>query len=164
MRYQPRRARSIAISAKSMRSFARPAARFALGATPFDNTGGLEAIDATHLVRTALRNPPIDCDASSAGCHQAGLEILEFVTAAGGGHELHVAHQLFLPDLPGRELNLAFPVGVAPVGTGFAVTTLPKAEAHVAHSLCSAELCPNRDAKVEAHVVPLPWRDAALAR
>lgn len=94
-------------------------------AVRFDTTDGLEAIDATHLVRTGVLNAPINCDASGAGCLQAGLDILELATAVDGSHELHVARQLFLPELPGQPLNLQFPVGITPVGTGFAVVTIP---------------------------------------
>ena len=90
----------------------------------FDNTDGLEAIDATHLVRTGLLNAPINCDDTGAHCVQAGLDILELVAVAGG-HELHVARQLFLPELSTQTLNLDYPLGVTPVGTGFAVISIP---------------------------------------
>lgn len=91
----------------------------------FDTTDGLEAIDATHLVRTGVLDAPIHCDPSGAGCLQAGLDILELATAVDGSRELRVARQLFLPELPGQPLNLEFPVGITPVGTGFAVVTIP---------------------------------------
>lgn len=94
-------------------------------ATRFDITDGLEAIDATHLVRTGYLNAPVGCDAAGAGCIQAGLEVLELATAVDGSRELHVTRQLFLPELPGKPLNLEYPLGVTPVGTGFAVISIP---------------------------------------
>lgn len=90
----------------------------------FDITDGLEAIDATHLVRTGELNAPVNCDDTGAHCVQSGLDILE-VVAVPGGHEVHVTRQLLLPELPTQTLNLDFPVGVTPVGTGFAVASIP---------------------------------------
>ena len=97
-------------------------------AVHFDITDGLEAIDATHLVRTGQLNAPIGCDDTGAGCVQSGLDILELV-AVPGGHEVHVTRQLLLPELTSEALNLDFPVAVTPLGTGFAVVSIPNSGA-----------------------------------
>jgi hypothetical protein len=95
------------------------------GTTQWDNTDGLEAIDATHLVRTGWLNKPIGCDAAGDHCKQSGIEILEKKTAADGSTFVQVVNQIFLPELATEALNAEYPVGVAPVGARFAVTLLP---------------------------------------
>ena len=95
------------------------------GTTQWDNTDGMEAIDATHFVRTGWLNRPIACDASGDHCKQSGIEILETKTAADGSTFAEVTKQIFLPELPTEALNAEYPVGVAPVGSRFAVSLLP---------------------------------------
>lgn len=97
------------------------------GTTQWSNSDGLEAIDATHFVRTGWSNKPFGCDASGAHCKQSGLDILEKKTAADGSSYVEVTRQIFLPELPTEALNAEYPVGVTPVGARFAVTVLPDA-------------------------------------
>jgi hypothetical protein len=87
-------------------------------------TDGLEAIDATHLVRTGYANRPFDCDANGDHCKQSGLDILEKRTAADGSTSLVVTQQIFLPETASEALNTEYPVGVTPVGARFAVSVL----------------------------------------
>ena len=89
----------------------------------WDSTDGIEAIDGTYLVRTGYLNAPINCDPSGAGCVQAGIEILELTTDTSGAPVFLVTQQIPLPE----PYNLVYPVGVAKVGTNFAVATLPSA-------------------------------------
>ena len=93
------------------------------GTTQWSYTDGIEAIDATHFVRTGWLNRPIDCDADGSHCKQAGIEILE-KKSADGAFFVEVTQQIFLPELPGEELNISYPVGVTPVGGRFAVSVL----------------------------------------
>jgi len=90
----------------------------------WDNTDGLEAIDATHLVRTGYLNAPINCDPndpSGATCVQAGIEVLELQADTNGAPVLVVTEQIPLP----APYNQAYPVGVAKVGASYAVAALP---------------------------------------
>jgi hypothetical protein len=105
------------------------AVSYAAGKIQWNGTDGIEAVDATHLVRTGYLNAPINCDASNHGCVQAGLDILEKQVAMDGTISYQVTKQILLPELMSVQLNLEYPVGVAPVamGTKFAVTTLPAA-------------------------------------
>ena len=91
------------------------------GTVRWDSTDGLEAIDATHLVRTGFLNAPINCDASGLGCVQAGIEILQLAADTSGNPVLLVGPQIALPP----PYNLVYPVGVAKIGANFAVATLP---------------------------------------
>ena len=95
------------------------------GMVQWSNTDGLEAIDATHFVRTGWSNAPLNCDASGNHCQQSGLDILEKKSAADGSSYVEVTRQIFLPELPTEALNTEYPVGVTPVGARFAVSVLP---------------------------------------
>lgn len=99
--------------------------RYPPGTTPFDATDGIEAIDATHLVRTGQLANPIACDADGANCKQSGIEILEIVARTDGSHEAQVTRQLYLPETADHTLNLDYPLAVTPVGSGFAVVSIP---------------------------------------
>jgi hypothetical protein len=90
----------------------------------WDFTDGLEAIDATHFVRTGWNNRPFECDIAGEHCKQSGLDFLEKKVDTDGSVFVEITRQLFLPELVGAPLNLEFPVGVAPVGGNIAVTTL----------------------------------------
>ncbi|HEX6837242.1 MAG TPA: hypothetical protein VF334_11750 [Polyangia bacterium] len=103
------------------------AVSYPAGTTLWSNTDGLEAIDASHFVRTGWSNRPFGCDASGAHCKQSGLDILTKKTAADGSSYVEVTQQIFLPELPTEALNSEYPVGVTPVGARFAVTVLPDA-------------------------------------
>jgi hypothetical protein len=103
------------------------AVSYPAGTTQWDNTDGLEAVDATHLVRTGWVQRPNGCDATGAHCKQSGLDILEKRTAADGSTVVVVTKQIFLPELAAEALNTEYPVGVAPVGARFAVAVLPNA-------------------------------------
>jgi hypothetical protein len=101
------------------------AVSYPAGTNQWDNTDGIEAIDATHLVRTGWSNRPFGCDATGAHCKQSGLDILEKRTAADGSTFVAVTKQIFLPELAAEALNTEYPVGVTPVGARFAVAVLP---------------------------------------
>jgi hypothetical protein len=92
--------------------------------TQWNNTDAIEAIDATHFVRTGWLNRPIGCDADGLHCKQSGIEILEKKSGADGAFYVEVTKQIFLPELATEELNTEYPVGVAPVGSRFAVSVL----------------------------------------
>jgi hypothetical protein len=100
----------------------RWAVQYPASAHVFDYTDGLEAIDATRLVRTAWANRPFNCDANNDHCQQSALEILEKQTAPDGSTIAAVTRQIFLPELATESLNTEYAVGVTPVGTRFAVS------------------------------------------
>ncbi len=93
------------------------------GTIRWDGTDGLEAVDATHLVRTVWLNVPIDCDEDGAGCIQAGIEVLELQADTNGNPVLVATEQIPLPE----PYNQVYPVGVAKVGASYAVAMLPDA-------------------------------------
>ncbi len=96
------------------------------GMIHWDNTDGIDSVDATHLVRTGWLNTAIGCDAAGAHCVQAGLDLLERKTAADGSTYVEVVRQIPLPERPDLQLNREYPVGVTALSGGrFAVTTLP---------------------------------------
>jgi hypothetical protein len=103
---------------------ARWAVQYPASAHVWDYTDGLEAIDATHLVRTGWANKPFNCDANGDHCQQSGIEILEKQAAPDGSTIAAVTRQILLPELPAEALNTEYPVGVAPVGARFAVAML----------------------------------------
>ena len=92
------------------------------GMTQFDSTDGLERIDATHLVRTAFLNVPLNCpDFEGPDCIQSAIEILELRSGPSGNFAA-VSQQFLLP----FPYNVEYPLGVAPGPTGsFIVSTLP---------------------------------------
>src|SRR4029079_12660795 len=53
-----------------------------LGLLTWDVTDGLDAIDATHLVRTVFLNTPINCDVNNENCTYSGIDILTIQPAA----------------------------------------------------------------------------------
>src|SRR5262249_47254436 len=91
-----------------------PAGMFA-----WSNTDGLDAIDATHLVRTGFSNVGVNCDASG-NCTFSGIDILT-VEPAGAGFRVQVTQQFPLPQPAGSE----YAVGVTAVANGYVVATLP---------------------------------------
>jgi len=96
------------------------------GKIRWDGTDGLEAIDATHLVRTGWLNAPINCDPADpdgTSCVESGIEVLELGADTNGAPVLVATDQITLP----APYNLAYPVGVAKVGTNYAVAMLPGA-------------------------------------
>jgi hypothetical protein len=96
----------------------------------WDITDGLEAIDATHLVRTGFLNNPISCDADGNNCVQSGIEVLTLEAQGDGSTLAVVTQQILLPASIG--LNAEYAVGVAPVPGGkFAVATLPTGGTHL---------------------------------
>lgn len=94
------------------------------GTTQWSNTDGIEAIDATHFVRTGWANRPFKCDASGNHCQQSGLDILEKKSATDGTTYVEVTRQILLPELASEALNTEYPVGVTPLGGRFAVSVL----------------------------------------
>lgn len=95
-------------------------APLAAGFVAWSNTDGLDAIDATHLVRTGFLDAGFNCDADGAGCTFSGIDVLT-VEPAGGGSRVRVTQQLALPQPAGSE----FAVGVTAVTNGYVVATLP---------------------------------------
>jgi hypothetical protein len=87
------------------------------GMIVWDNTDGIATIDDSHFVRTGWLNLPIGCDANGNGCIQSGLDILEKQTAADGTTQLVVTQQV-LPNAPGLDINVAYPVGVTATSDG----------------------------------------------
>ena len=92
------------------------------GMIQFDSTDGLERIDATHLVRTAFLNVPLNCpDFEGPDCIQSAIEILE-LRSGPSGNFVAVSQQFLLP----FPYNVEYPLGVAPGPSGsFIVSTLP---------------------------------------
>jgi hypothetical protein len=90
------------------------------GLLTWDFTDGLDAIDATHLVRTGFLNVPINCDVNNEHCTMGGIDILT-IQPAGSGFRALVTQQIVLPQPAGDE----YPVGVAAVANGYVVATLP---------------------------------------
>jgi hypothetical protein len=94
---------------------------YAPGLTPFDNTDGIEAIDATHFVRTGWSGAGINCD-PDGNCMHGGIDFMTRTINADGSSTVQVTRQLPLP----APHNEDYPVGVAPIAGGkLAVTTLP---------------------------------------
>lgn len=94
------------------------------GKIHWNSTDGLEAIDATHLVRTGWLDEAINCDPSDPGgasCIESGIEVLELVADTNGAPALLVTDQLPLP----APYNLTYAVGVAKIGANYAVSVLP---------------------------------------
>src|SRR5439155_3566234 len=118
------------------------------GKTEWNVVDGLEAIDATHFVRTGWLNRPAGCDLSTGHCLQSGLEILEKKVADGAAF-IEVTQQIFFPELPTEQLNGEYAVGVAPVGDKFAVTVLANAGG-------TALVLINRDGTIAAGPVAIP--------
>jgi hypothetical protein len=101
---------------------------YAAGLIQWDATDGIEAIDATHLVRTGWSNTPLNCDAMGNNCTQSGLDILTRTINMDGTSTLQVQSQVILKALPMAPINAEYPVGVAALPGGkVAVTTLPNA-------------------------------------
>lgn len=91
------------------------------GMRQFDNTDGLERVDATHLVRTAFLNSAQDCTDPGPSCVQSAIEILEMRTGPSGNF-VAVSQQILLP----APWNQIYPVGVTPAANGrYVVSTLP---------------------------------------
>ena len=93
------------------------------GMMQFDSTDGLERVDATHLVRTAFLNVPLDCpEFEGPECIQSGIEVLEIRPDGSGGSVAAVVQQFLLP----FPHNVRYPVGVTWAASGrFVVSTLP---------------------------------------
>jgi hypothetical protein len=90
------------------------------GMIAWTSTDGLDAIDATHLVRTGFLDVGFNCDINGENCSFSGLDILT-VQPAGGGFRALVTQQIPLPMPAGGE----FAVGVTAVAGGYVVATLP---------------------------------------
>lgn len=101
--------------------------QYPAGMHVWDYTDGLEAIDATHLVRSGWANLPFNCDAAGDHCQESAIEILEKQTAPDGSTIAAVTRQIFMPELPTETLNTEYIVGVTPVGARFAVSVLADA-------------------------------------
>jgi hypothetical protein len=92
------------------------------GTVVWDFSDGLEAIDATHLVRTGFLNTPINCDASGNNCTQSGIEVLTLQPQPDGSTLAVVTQQIVLTGAIAGDYAL----GVTPVSGGrFAISTLP---------------------------------------
>jgi hypothetical protein len=94
------------------------------GMMQFDSTDGLDRVDATHLVRTAFLNTPLDCpEFSGPDCIQSAIEILEIRPDGGGGSVAAVTQQILLP----FPYNVEYPLGVvaAPIAGRYIISTLP---------------------------------------
>lgn len=94
------------------------------GMMQFDSTDGLDRVDATHLVRTAFLNTPLNCpEFEGPDCIQSALEVLEIRPDGGGGSVAAVTQQILLP----FPHNVEYPLGVvaAPVAGRYILSTLP---------------------------------------
>src|ERR1043165_1607168 len=78
-------------------------APLAPGFVAWSSTDGLDAVDATHLVRTGLAETGFNCDADGENCTFSGIDVLA-VEPAGGGSSVRVIHQFGLPLQAGVEL------------------------------------------------------------
>lgn len=90
------------------------------GLVAWSNTDGLDAIDATHLVRTGFLDVGFNCDVNGESCSFSGLDILT-IQPAGGGFRAVVTQQIPLPMPAAAE----YAVGVTAVAGGYVVATLP---------------------------------------
>jgi hypothetical protein len=92
------------------------------GMLQFDSTDGLERVDATHLVRTAFLNAPLNCpEFEGPSCIQSAIEILE-LRSGPSGNFLAVSQQILLP----FPYNTLYPVGVTAAANGrYVVSILP---------------------------------------
>jgi hypothetical protein len=90
------------------------------GLVAWSNTDGLDAIDATHLVRTGFLDVGFNCDADGENCTFSGIDVLT-VEPAGAGSRVRVTQQIPLPQPAGSE----YAVGVTAVANGYVVATLP---------------------------------------
>jgi DNA-binding beta-propeller fold protein YncE len=97
-----------------------PQAPLPAGAVAWSNTDGMDAIDATHLVRTGFQDAGFHCDTDGENCSFSGLDIVA-IEPAGGGFRAVVAQQIFLPSPAAQE----YAVGVTAVANGYVVATLP---------------------------------------
>ena len=94
------------------------------GMMQFDSTDGLDRVDATHLVRTAFLNAPLNCpEFEGPECIQSAIELLEIRPDGSGGSVAAVSQQILLP----FPHNTEYPLGVvaAPVAGRTIVSTLP---------------------------------------
>lgn len=90
------------------------------GLIAWSNTDGLDAIDATHLVRTGFLDVGFNCDINGESCSFSGLDILT-IQPAGSGFRAVVTQQVPLPMPAAAE----YAVGVTAVAGGYVVATLP---------------------------------------
>jgi hypothetical protein len=98
------------------------------GMLQFDGTDGLERVDATHLVRTAFLNAPLNCpEFEGPSCIQSAIEILE-LRSGPSGNFLAVSQQILLP----YPYNTLYPVGVTPAANGrYVVSILPGSDSQL---------------------------------
>src|SRR5262245_52152379 len=90
------------------------------GLVAWSNTDGLDAIDATHLVRTGFLDIGFNCDVDGENCTFSGIDVLT-IQPAGSGFRAVVTQQFALPQPAGSE----YAVGVTAVANGYVVATLP---------------------------------------